>query len=159
MARNKKNTTKTEKTSTVEKIDVNDTESMFNDMKKLVFEEVQEEGETTDETEEVSIQDTNETEEKLSDSVTETTVFDTVEETNVEETSDAVTETVEETVEEENVSKEEDIPVEEENIDEVIEEMSSLEAVDNYDTETNNKPKRKSYAEMFGYSWMGYGYN
>jgi hypothetical protein len=25
--------------------------------------------------------------------------------------------------------------------------------------ETENKPKRKTYQEMFGYTWRGYGYS
>lgn len=63
---------------------------------------------------------------------------------------------------------EEVIPVEEDNNEDVsfIDEITSgIDSCDSSDTETveepqnfENKPKRKTYDEMFGNTWCGYGY-
>lgn len=63
---------------------------------------------------------------------------------------------------------EEVIPVEEDNSEDVsfIDEITSgIDSCDSSDTETveepqnfENKPKRKTYDEMFGHTWCGYGY-
>ena len=80
------------------------------------------------------------------------------EEKNVREQIDDIDEKITEEV----------IPVEEDNNEDVsfIDEITSgIDSCDSSDTETveepqnfENKPKRKTYDEMFGHTWCGYGY-
>ena len=142
----KKSTTKKKETKakTKKETDINDIDAMFEDMKDLALNKP-----------EVKVKETKEiiAEEPKTEEIIE-------EETKVEETI-IEEETKIDNVEEENVVVVDD--VEKETITE--EDLEFLDKISNegIEDEEEKKPvenkKRKTYEEMFGHTWMGYGFS
>lgn len=122
------------------KIDVNDVETMFNDMKDLALNKP-----VIEEEKQEVIQEEKE--------ITEEEVKEETKKEEVETVESNETEVVEqkETMVEEDLSFIDSI-TEEKN---VIEEEKTEEKIE----EKQDNNKRKTYEEMFGYTWMGYGYS
>lgn len=163
---------KSKKATPINDIDINDIDSMFEDMKKLVLKsESEEKQEVEEENAESVLQEETVTVipfEEGNDTFTvssaeSTTVTEDKPEDNVEvieadiENHDVVAD--EETMDfhdidvigdatDDEVKKEEAVNIEEETVEKKVEEPKK-----------ENKPKRKTYQEMFGHTWMGYGFS
>ena len=131
----KKNTKKT---------NVNDVEAIFNDMKDLALNKPKEEEKVTSEQqlplpeEKVFVEKDNENEKNIFPDVEKTTIQTKVED-NVKITEEDLNFV-------DSVTKQE-INIEEEKVEEKVVEKK----------QENNK--RKTYEEMFGHTWMGYGFS
>lgn len=148
----RKKQTKPQKSKKVENdIDINNIDAMFEDMKNLVLNNEN----TTDTIDNV------EEKENLKESsfdinliAENTTLIETeTQETNdIVETLDENEETVDEVV---SVNEEDEIQqVEEQQTEELVQEEEIKE-----EPKKENKSKRMTYEEMFGHTWMGYGFS
>lgn len=148
----RKKQTKPQKSKKVENdIDINNIDAMFEDMKNLVLNNEN----TTDTIDNV------EEKENLKESsfdinliAENTTLIETeTQETNdIVETLDENEETVDEVV---SVNEEDEIQqVEEKQTEELVQEEEIKE-----EPKKENKSKRMTYEEMFGHTWMGYGFS
>ena len=148
----RKKQTKPQKSKKVENdIDINNIDAMFEDMKNLVLSNEN----TTDTIDNV------EEKENLKESsfdinliAENTTLIETeTQETNdIVETLDENEETVDEVV---SVNEEDEIQqVEEQQTEELVQEEEIKE-----EPKKENKSKRMTYEEMFGHTWMGYGFS
>lgn len=148
----RKKQTKPQKSKKVENdIDINNIDAMFEDMKNLVLNNEN----TTDTIDNV------EEKENLKESsfdinliAENTTLIETeTQETNdIVETLDENEETVDEVV---SVNEEDEIQqVEEQQTEELVQEEEIKE-----ESKKENKSKRMTYEEMFGHTWMGYGFS
>lgn len=153
----KKKVTKIKK----KKIDINNIDAMFEDMKNLAIEMPKEECEIVSE----KIEETDASIPK--EDVTEIVLpepdgklvysdlcLDNVEAVDIYNTEEDVCVVSEEPIEEENKIEEEtteDLPFENEVKEEIIDKEVKKEE--------KPKSKKKTYQEMFGGTWMGYGYD
>lgn len=150
----KKTSSKSKKTSNKPKkdIDINNIDAMIEDMKNLALEKTTEE--------EKQMEEVNE-ENTLEDVQNEETVVTEVVEEQEENESEIIidNETEVELDNEENLgSIDNKVMTEEETFsEEIVEEME--EEKPKLETTAPKKPKRKTYQEMFGGSWRGYGYD
>lgn len=148
----RKKQTKPQKPKKVENdIDINNIDAMFEDMKNLVLNNEN----TTD-----TIDDVEEKEnlKELSFDINLIAENTTLIETEKQETNDIVEtlneneETVDEVV---SVNEEDEIQqVEEKQTEELVQEEEIKE-----EPKKENKSKRMTYEEMFGHTWMGYGFS
>ena len=138
--RGKKNVTKTPKNN----IDINDIDAMLEDMKKLALDKTEEEKETESI---VAVQEETNGEEFVENLNNENLV-------NEEESFTKITETG-------NVEKEEEI----ENTEDLtcVDEIKESKDIEEEKEIKKEKPvqmkQRRTYQEMFGGSWRGYGYD
>lgn len=163
---------KSKKATPINDIDINDIDSMFEDMKKLVMksesdekQEVEEENaESVLQEETVTVipfEEGNDTFTVSSAEITTVTEDKTEDKVEVieadienhdivadEETMDFHDIDVIGDVTDDEVKKEEAVNIEEETVEKKVEEPNK-----------ENKPKRKTYQEMFGHTWMGYGFS
>ena len=148
----KKKTTKSKKTNTKAKKDVNinDIDAMLEEMKNLVLEDNTQEKINNDERFVIGVDVASGEEFSSIEKIETQQVEDTLEET-VNEDTEMVNET-KPTSEE----KKEDIIIEEKiNEDDVTEDLSPTENI----KEEKPKCKKRTYQDMFGGTWMGYGYS
>jgi len=148
----RKKQTKPQKPKKVENdIDINNIDAMFEDMKNLVLNNEN----TTD-----TIDDVEEKENLKESSFDINLIAEntTLIETEKQETNDIVEtlneneETVDEVV---SVNEEDEIQqVEEKQTEELVQEEEIKE-----EPKKENKSKRMTYEEMFGHTWMGYGFS
>ena len=145
-------------------IDINNIDVMFEDMKNLVLEKVEEKEETKDIV--VAHEDANDEEIMNKDNVV---ILDeikekTEEEVTMEENENEVIEEnkIEETeignIDNEIGTKEPIILNSEEDFDKVYIEEKPIEEKKE-EPKKKNKSKRMTYEEMFGHTWMGYGFS
>lgn len=150
----KKTSSKSKKTSNKPKkdIDINNIDAMIEDMKNLALEKTTEE--------EKQMEEVNE-ENTLEDVQNEETVVTEVVEEQEKNESEIIidNETEVELDNEENLgSIDNKVMTEEETFsEEIVEEMEEEEP--KVETPAPKKSKRKTYQEMFGGTWMGYGYD
>lgn len=148
----RKKQTKPQKSKKVENdIDINNIDAMFEDMKNLVLNNEN----TTDTIDNV------EEKENLKESSFDINLIaenTTLIETETQETNDILEtlneneETVDEVV---SVNEEDEIQqVEEQQTEELVQEEEIKE-----EPKKENKSKRMTYEEMFGHTWMGYGFS
>lgn len=147
----KKKQTKSQKSKKVENdIDINNIDAMFEDMKNLVLNSEN----TTDTIDNI------EEKENVKEASFDTNLTNgntTLIETETQETNDIV-EMLNET--EENgevvlVNEETDVQqIEEQQTEELVQEEEIKE-----EPKKENKSKRMTYEEMFGHTWMGYGFS
>lgn len=138
--RGKKNVTKTPKNN----IDINDIDAMLEDMKKLALDKTEEEKETESI---VAVQEETNGEEFVENLNDENLV-------NEEESFTKITETG-------NVEKKEEIGNTE--VSSFVDEIKESEDIEEKKEIKEEKPvqrkQRRTYQEMFGGSWRGYGYD
>ena len=156
----RKKQTESQKPKKVENdIDINNIDVMFEDMKNLVLEKVEEKEETKDivvahedaNDEEIMNKDnvviSDEIKEKTEEEVTkEENENEVIEENKIEETEIG-------NIDNEIGTKEPIILNSEEDFDKVYIEEKKEEP------KKKNKSKRMTYEEMFGHTWMGYGFS
>ena len=161
----KKKQTKSQKSKKVENdIDINNIDAMFEDMKNLVLEKVEEKEETKDivvahedaNDEEIMNKDnvviSDEIKEKTEEEVTkEENENEVIEENKIEETEIG-------NIDNEIGPKEPIILNSEEDFDKVYIEEKPIEEKKE-EPKKKNKSKRMTYEEMFGHTWMGYGFS
>ena len=140
-------------------IDINNIDVMFEDMKNLVLEKVEEKEETKDIV--VAHEDANDEEIMNKDNVV---ISDEIKEKTEEEVTkeENENEVIEETeignIDNEIGTKEPIILNSEEDFDKVYIEEKPIEEKKE-ESEKKNKSKRMTYEEMFGHTWMGYGFS
>ena len=145
-------------------IDINNIDVMFEDMKNLVLEKVEEKEETKDivvahedaNDEEIMNKDnvviSDEIKEKTEEEVTkEENENEVIEENKIEETESG-------NIDNEIGTKEPIILNSEEDFDKVYIEEKPIEEKKE-EPKKKNKSKRMTYEEMFGHTWMGYGFS
>lgn len=145
-------------------IDINNIDVMFEDMKNLVLEKVEEKEETKDivvahedaNDEEIMNKDnvviSDEIKEKTEEEVTkEENENEVIEENKIEETEIG-------NIDNEIGPKEPIILNSEEDFDKVYIEEKPIEEKKE-EPKKKNKSKRMTYEEMFGHTWMGYGFS
>lgn len=145
-------------------IDINNIDVMFEDMKNLVLEKVEEKEETKDivvahedaNDEEIMNKDnvviSDEIKEKTEEEVTkEENENEVIEENKIEETEIG-------NIDNEIGTKEPIILNSEEDFDKVYIEEKPIEEKKE-EPKKKNKSKRMTYEEMFGHTWMGYGFS
>jgi hypothetical protein len=151
----KKKTTKSKKTNTKAKKDVNinDIDAMLEEMKNLVLED--------------------NTQEKINVDVASEEDFSSIEKIETQQVEDTLEETVNEDTEMVNETKptseekKEDVIIEETEIGNIDNEigpkepiiLNSEEDFDKVYEEEKPKSKKRTYQDMFGGTWMGYGYS
>lgn len=180
MAKKKTNSKSKKNAQKVKKdIDIKDIDAMIDDMKQLALANPEEEVKETksevvvneDVKQEEIVEYLNESKDNVVISSEENVIF-----TNKEEMESFTGPLVKAEFDEDgNLTNEEDIKAiaqgEEPKEEEVIEDLEKLQQeaeedemkIDDDDEEkkpkSENKPKRKTYEEMFGNTWMGYGYS
>ena len=140
-------------------IDINNIDVMFEDMKNLVLEKVEEKEETKDIV--VAHEDANDEEIMNKDNVV---ISDEIKEKTEEEVTKEENEN--EVIEENKIgnidneigTKEPIILNSEEDFDKVYIEEKPIEEKKE-EPKKKNKSKRMTYEEMFGHTWMGYGFS
>lgn len=161
----RKKLTKPQKPKKVENdIDINNIDVMFEDMKNLVLEKDEEKEETKDivvahedaNDEEIMNKDnvviSDEIKEKTEEEVTkEENENEVIEENKIEETEIG-------NIDNEIGTKEPIILNSEEDFDKVYIEEKPIEEKKE-EPKKKNKSKRMTYEEMFGHTWMGYGFS
>ena len=149
MAKKTTNKSKTKKT-----VDVSNVDAIMEDMKNLALQETEDEKvETNVESDDIAKQPEkveSDVNVDMKDIDIVTTQSPTIETENLVNTEQSMLEDTN-NVEEQNLSF-----VEEINNGEVIKEDETK--VEEKPKDIENKPKRKSYSEMFGSTWCGYGY-
>lgn len=166
----RKKQTKPQKSKKVENdIDINNIDAMFEDMKNLVLEKVEEKEETKDivaaheDTNDEEIMNyTNENKDNvvISDEIKEKTEEEVTKEENENEVieENKIEETEIGNIDNEIGTKEPIILNSEEDFDKVYEEEKPIEEKKE-ELKKKNKSKRMTYEEMFGHTWMGYGFS
>ena len=144
----KKTTNK--KSKTKKTIDVSNVDAIMEDMKNLALEKpVEEKVEIEEKTKDENVvEDKENIETQLPQNEIEET---TMVEQNVEEKNEEDLSFVEKISNGELVVKEDDTKALEKPVEEKVE-------IEEKPKNIENKPKRKSYSEMFGNTWCGYGY-
>lgn len=147
----KKKQTKSQKSKKVENdIDINNIDAMFEDMKNLVLNSEN----TTDTIDNI------EEKENVKEASFDTNLTNgntTLIETEIQETNDIVEmlNETEENGEVVSVNEETDVQqIEEQQTEELVQEEEIKE-----EPKKENKSKRMTYEEMFGHTWMGYGFS
>lgn len=147
----KKKQTKSQKSKKVENdIDINNIDAMFEDMKNLVLKSEN----TTDTIDNI------EEKENVKEASFDTNLTNgntTLIETETQETNDIVEmlNETEENGEVVSVNEETDVQqIEEQQTEELVQEEEIKE-----EPKKENKSKRMTYEEMFGHTWMGYGFS
>lgn len=147
----KKKQTKSQKSKKVENdIDINNIDAMFEDMKNLVLNSEN----TTDTIDNI------EEKENIKEASFDTNLTNgntTLIETETQETNDIVEmlNETEENGEVVSVNEETDVQqIEEQQTEELVQEEEIKE-----EPKKENKSKRMTYEEMFGHTWMGYGFS
>lgn len=147
----KKKQTKSQKSKKVENdIDINNIDAMFEDMKNLVLNSEN----TTDTIDNI------EEKENVKEASFDTNLTNgntTLIETETQETNDIVEmlNETEENGEVVSVNEETDVQqIEEQQTEELVQEEEIKE-----EPKKENKSKRMTYEEMFGHTWMGYGFS
>ena len=147
----KKKQTKSQKSKKVENdIDINNIDAMFEDMKNLVLNSEN----TTDTIDNI------EEKENVKEASFDTNLTNgntTLIETETQETNDIVEmlDETEENGEVVSVNEETDVQqIEEQQTEELVQEEEIKE-----EPKKENKSKRMTYEEMFGHTWMGYGFS
>ena len=170
MSRKKSTKSKTNISKPKSNIDINDIDAMLEDMKSLVIAEREKEEKVEEELPqkaEILVEDETEVsdgveeqEEQVSNE--ETSMLESVE----EETNDEILENTENLEEETEKPKEEIENTEDlsfvDEVKEVEKPEEEIEMVEEEKVEEKpapKKPKRKTYQEMFGGTWRGYGYD
>ena len=139
----KKTTNKNISSSKTKKtVDVSNVDAIMEDMKNLALQETEDEKVETNVESDVNVD--------MKDIDIVTTQSPTIETENLVNTEQSMLEDTN-NVEEQNLSF-----VEEINNGEVI--IEDETKVEEKPKDIENKPKRKSYSEMFGNTWCGYGY-
>lgn len=166
----KKKQTKPQKSKKVENdIDINNIDAMFEDMKNLVLEKVEEKEETKsivaaheDVKDEEIVNYLNESKDNvvISDEIKEKTEEEVTKEENENEVieENKIEETEIGNIDNEIGPKEPIILNSEEDFDKVYEEEKPIEEKKE-ESKKKNKSKRMTYEEMFGHTWMGYGFS
>lgn len=153
----RKKQTKPQKPKKVENdIDINNIDVMFEDMKNLVLEKVEEKEETKDIV--VAHEDANDEEIMNKDNVV---ISDEIKEKTEEEVTkeeNKIEETEIGNIDNEIGTKEPIILNSEEDFDKVYIEEKPIEEKKE-EPKKKNKSKRMTYEEMFGHTWMGYGFS
>ena len=137
-------------------IDINNIDVMFEDMKNLVLEKVEEKEETKDIV--VAHEDANDEEIMNKDNVV---ISDEIKEKTEEEVTkeeNKIEETEIGNIDNEIGTKEPIILNSEEDFDKVYIEEKPIEEKKE-EPKKKNKSKRMTYEEMFGHTWMGYGFS
>lgn len=157
---------KSKKSAPINDIDINDIDSMFEDMKKLVLKSESEEKQEVEEenTESVSQEETVTVIpfEEGNDTFTVSSAEIT---TVTEDKSEDKLEVIEPDVENHDIVADDetmdfhDIDVIGDVTDDEIEKEEETVEKKVEEAEKENKPKRKTYQEMFGHTWMGYGFS